>query len=327
MIILKNKINTFQFSILLGLSLLAEITLLPNSISCFSMIISVVLAFILQIPNFVAFNNKEIKLPKYLKIITAVFAILISVRLINNFASFFVTSINPIQSKIYVAILVAIALIYPSLKGIESVSRGAILGGFFSLIALLLILFCVPYNDMSLFSDKETVLDIKDGLNLIFGFSPMVLSFSFNNYYDGKKLKAKTIPFIIISLIIGILMCFVKLLNVSEYIYPLYTLSKVSLKFIPMGLSGLFIVLSLICIFFSVLYFSLATKNIIDNNSSIISLFFILTVLLLSIISIAIPQIERIILNEYLLLILYLIITLIVPIIVTIKGNKRCTKS
>lgn len=325
--ILKNKINSVQFSVLLSLSLLSEVTLLPNSISCFSMIISLVLAFILQIPNFVAFKNTEISIPKYLQIITAVFAILISVRLINNFAAFFVTLINPTQSKIYVAILVAIALVYPALKGIESISRGAVIGGFFSLIALLLILFCVPYNDMSLFSDKETVLNVSDGFNLILVFSPMVLSFAFDNFYDGKKFRSKLLPFIITSFIIGILMCFVKLLNISEYIYPFYTLSKISLKFIPMGLSSVFIVLSLICVFFSILYFSLATKNIMDNNSRLMSLFFILTVMLLSIVTITIPKIEKIILNKYLLLIIYLIITLIIPIIVTIKGNKKCTKS
>jgi len=99
---------------------------------------------LLQIPSLVAFRNSDLPIPTFFKVVTAVFSILISVRLINTFSGFFVTSINPTQSRIYISILITLALIYPALKGIESISRGSIIGGFFSLISLILIMFCVP---------------------------------------------------------------------------------------------------------------------------------------------------------------------------------------
>lgn len=323
MINLKSKINALQFSVLLSLSILCGVTLLPNSISCFSMIISVIIAFLLQIPGFVAFKNNELTIPTFFKVITAVFLILISARLLNSFADFFVKSINPTQSKIYIVILISLALIYPSLKGIEVISRGSIIGGFFSLISLILIIFCVPYSDMSMFSDRESTLNITDGLNVLFVFAPLVVSFAFNKNYKGKKLRANLLPFAIVSLVIAVLMCFVKLLSISEYNYPLYTLSEVSFKIIPMGLSGLFLVLSLICIFFAILYFNLATKNIMESHSKVMSLIFIFLVMSVSVLTLLIPNVERIVMNNYFLLILYLVITLLTPIFATIKGKKN----
>ena len=334
MINLKSKINALQYSILLSLSILCGVTLLPNSFSCFSMIISVIISFLLQIPSLVAFRNNDLPIPIFFKVVTAVFSsnflfnsavfsILISVRIINIFSNFFVTSINPTQSKIYIAILISLALIYPSLKGIESISRGSIIGGFFSLISLILIMFCVPYTDMSMFTDRESTLKITDGLNLLFVFAPLVVSFAFNKNYKGKKLRANLLPFAIVSFVIALLMCFVKLLNISEYSYPLYTLSKISFKMIPMGLSGLFLVLSLICIFFGILYFNLAVKNIMDNHSKVMSLIFIFAVMIVSVLTIALPDVGKIILNNYFLLSLYLIITLLTPIFATIKGKKN----
>lgn len=323
MINLKSKINALQFSVLLSLSLLCGVSLLPNSFSCFSMIISVIISFLLQIPSLVAFRNSDLPIPTFFKVVTAVFSILISVRLINTFSGFFVTSINPTQSRIYISILITLALIYPSLKGIESISRGSIISGFFSLISLILIMFCVPYTDMSTFSDRESTLKIIDGLNLLFVFAPLVVSFAFNKNYKGKKLRANLLPFAIVSLVIALLMCFVKLLNISEYSYPLYTLSKISFKMIPMGLSGLFLVLSLTCIFFGILYFNLAVKNIMDNHSKAMSLIFIFAVMIVSVLTIALPNVGKIILNNYFLLILYLTITLLTPIFATIKGKKN----
>ena len=125
------------------------------------------------------------------------------------------------------------------------------------------------------------------------------------------------------SFVIALLMCFVKLLNISEYSYPLYTLSKISFKMIPMGLSGLFLVLSLICIFFGILYFNLPVKNIMDNHSKVMSLIFIFAVMIVSVLTIALPDVGKIILNNYFLLSLYLIITLLTPIFATIKGKKN----
>ena len=118
-------------------------------------------------------------------------------------------------------------------------------------------------------------------------------------------------------------MCFVKLLNISEYSYPLYTLSKISFKMIPMGLSGLFLVLSLTCIFFGILYFNLAVKNIMDNHSKVMSLIFIFAVMIVSVLTIALPNVGKIILNNYFMLILYLTITLLTPVFATIKGKKN----
>ena len=294
MINLKSKINALQYSILLSLSILCGVTLLPNSFSCFSMIISVIISFLLQIPSLVAFRNNDLPIPIFFKVVTAVFSILIS-----------------------------LALIYPSLKGIESISRGSIIGGFFSLISLILIMFCVPYTDMSMFTDRESTLKITDGLNLLFVFAPLVVSFAFNKNYKGKKLRANLLPFAIVSFVIALLMCFVKLLNISEYSYPLYTLSKISFKMIPMGLSGLFLVLSLICIFFGILYFNLAVKNIMDNHSKVMSLIFIFALMIVSVLTIALPDVGKIILNNYFLLSLYLIITLLTPIFATIKEKKN----
>ena len=213
-----------------------------------------------------------------------------------------------------------------SLKGIESISRGSIIGGFFSLISLILIMFCVPYTDMSMFTDRESTLKITDGLNLLFVFAPLVVSFAFNKNYKGKKLRANLLPFAIVSFVIALLMCFVKLLNISEYSYPLYTLSKISFKMIPMGLSGLFLVLSLICIFFGILYFNLAVKNIMDNHSKVMSLIFIFAVMIVSVLTIALPDVGKIILNNYFLLSLYLIITLLTPIFATIKEEENYGK-
>lgn len=85
---LKSKINALQFSVLLSLSLLCGVSLLPNSFSCFSMIISVIISFLLQIPSLVAFRNSDLPIPTFFKVVTAVFSILISVRLINTFSGF-----------------------------------------------------------------------------------------------------------------------------------------------------------------------------------------------------------------------------------------------
>ena len=72
-------------------------------------------------------------------------------------------------------------------------------------------MFCVPYTDMSTFSDRESTLKIIDGLNLLFVFAPLVVSFTFNKNYKGKKLRANLLPFAIVSLVIALLMCFVNI--------------------------------------------------------------------------------------------------------------------
>ena len=60
-----------------------------------------------------------------------------------------------------------------------------------------------------------------------------------------------------------------------------------------------------------------------DNHSKAMSLIFILAVMVVSVLTISIPDVGKIILNNYFLLILYLIITLLTPIFATIKGKKN----
>ena len=53
------------------------------------------------------------------------------------------------------------------------------------------------------------------------------------------------------------------------------------------------------------------------------SLIFIFAVMIVSVLTIAMPNVGKIILNNYFLLILYLTITLLTPIFATIKGKKN----
>ncbi len=318
---MKNKISPLQFSVFLGLSSLAFVTMYRETQSCFSMIISIVISFLLLIPMLVISFKEESKIPVILKIITAVFITLISVRLVNLYSDFFSTFVNPDTPKWFISGLLLLSVFYPAMKGIEGISRAGIIASFFVIIAVILIFVCVPFSDMNNFNDNEHSFSINNGIDTLFIFSPIILSFLFYRNVDRAKIRAVTFPFIITSFIISVVMCFAKLLSISEYNYIYYVLSEISCKLIPMGFSGLFIAFSLICVFFALLYFILAVKRAVGTNTKFMSTVFLITVFVISLITMYSTDMNNILLNKYFLLALYVIIALFVPIAVIVKDK------
>ena len=321
--ILNSKISGLQFSVLVALSTLAFVTIERETVSCFSMIISIVIAFLLLIPTFFISSKEKLEIPPVFQVIIAIFVTAMSVYIINGFSDFFVKQINPNSPQFIISALLILALLYPATKGIEAISRSAIITGAFVLLAIILIVACVPYGDMANFTDNEKSAQLAEITDYILMFSPISLSFFFFRNFGTGKVKTVALPFIIVSLITGVVMCFVKLLNVSEYSHPFYTLSQVSFKLIPMGFSGLFIALSITCVFFALLYFTLIVKSIGKNNTKQMSTTFLVVVYCLSVITSYVKEIGDILLNRYFLLVLLLIVTLIVPIAVKVKENRN----
>ncbi|MGN0459760.1 MAG: hypothetical protein ACI4HL_02480 [Ruminococcus sp.] len=323
MMILNSKISGLQFSVFVGLSTLAFVTIEGETVSCLSMIISIVIAFLLLIPTFFISSKEKLEIPPVFQVVIAIFVTAMSVYILNGFSDFFVKHINPNSPKFIISALFILALAYPATKGIEAISRSAIIAGAFVLVAIVLIIAFTPYSDMADFSDNEKSSQLAEITDFILMFSPLTLSFFFYRNYDTGKVKTVSLPFIIVSLVTGVVMCFVKLLNVSEYSHPFYTLSQVSFKVIPMGFSGLFIALSIICVFFALLYFTLTIKSIAKNNTRLMSTTFLVVVYCLSVITSYVKEIGDILLNRYFLLVLLLIVTLIVPIAVKVKENRN----
>lgn len=321
--ILKSKISPLQFSALLGLSSIGMMLLIQDTFSCFSMIISVVVAFLLTIPTLAVMYKNNRKIPVFGRIITVVFAILITVKTLNSFTEFFTSLVEPSNRKAFVALTVIVALIYPAVKGIEAISRGAIIGGAFAVLAVCLILVFLPYGDMSFFSVNDSSFSAKDSLNTLFIFSPMILSLWFSNNFDKYKVRSVVWPFLITSLILAVVMCFSKLLNIGEYPYPFYTIAKVSCKSIPMGFSGIYIAFSIVCMFFAILYFTLTVKSACKTSAKPLPIIFLTICFGLSILTMYLPTARNIILNNYLILGLYVAITLITPIIIAVKERKN----
>lgn len=321
--ILNSKISGIQFSVLLSLSTLAYVTMEQKTVSCLSMIISIVLAFLLLIPTFFISSKENLEIPPVFQVVICIFVTVMSVYILNSFSDFFVRNINPNSPRYIISALLLLAVLYPATKGIEAISRSSIIAGAFALFALIVIVAFVPYGDMANFSDNERSTQLSEITDFILMFSPISLScFFFRNFNTGK-VKTVALPFIIVSLITSVVMCFVKLLNVSEYRHPFYTLSQVSFKVIPMGFSGLFIALSIICVFFALLYYTLVVKSIAKTNTRLMSTTFLLVVYCLSVITSYVKEIGDILLNRYFLLVLFLIITLIVPIAVKVKENRN----
>lgn len=321
--ILNSKISGLQFSVFVALSTLAFVTIERETVSCFSMIISIVIAFLLLIPTFFISSKEKFEIHPVFRVIIAIFVTAMSVYIINGFSDFFVKHINPNSPQFIISALLILALLYPATKGIEAISRSAIITGAFVLLAIILIVACVPYGDMANFADNEKSAQPAEITDYILMFSPISLSFFFFRNFGTGKVKTVALPFIIVSLITGVVMCFVKLLNVSEYSHPFYTLSQVSFKLIPMGFSGLFIALSITCVFFALLYFTLIVKSIGKNNTKQMSTTFLVVVYCLSVITSYVKEIGDILLNRYFLLVLLLIVTLIVPIAVRVKENRN----
>lgn len=319
--ILNSKISGLQFSVFVALSTLAFVTMERETVSCLSMIISIVLSFLLLIPTFFISSKENLDIPPIFQVIIAIFVTAMSVYILNGFSDFFVKHINPNSPRFIISALIVLALLYPATKGVESISRSGIITGAFVLLAIILIVACVPFGDMANFSDNEKSSQPTEITDLILMFTPISLSFLFFRNFSTGKVKTVALPFIIVSLITGVVMCFVKLLNVSEYSHPFYTLSQVSFKLIPMGFSGLFIALSITCVFFALLYFTLIVKSIGKNNTKLMSTTFLVVVYCLSVITSYVKDIENILLNRYFLLVLLLIVTLIVPIAVKVKEN------
>ena len=319
--ILNSKISGLQFSVFVALSTLAFVTMERETVSCLSMIISIVLAFLLLIPTFFISSKENLDIPPIFQVIIAIFVTAMSIYILNGFSDFFVKHINPNSPRFIISALIILALLYPATKGVESISRSGIITGAFVLLAIILIVACVPFGDMANFSDNEKSSQPTEITDLILMFTPISMSFLFFRNFSTGKVKTVAQPFIIVSLITGVVMCFVKLLNVSEYSHPFYTLSQVSFKLIPMGFSGLFIALSITCVFFALLYFTLIVKSIGKNNTKLMSTTFLVVVYCLSVITSYVKNIENVLLNRYFLLVLLLIVTLIVPIAVKVKEN------
>lgn len=321
--ILNSKISGIQISVLLSLSTLAYVTMEQKTVSCLSMIISIVLAFLLLIPTFFISSKENLEIPPVFQVVIGIFVTVMSVYILNSFSDFFLKNINPNSPRYIISALLLLATLYPATKGIEAISRSGIIAGAFALFAIIVIVAFIPYNDMANFSDNERSAQLYEITDLVLMFSPISLSFFFFRNFNTGKVKTVTLPFIIVSLITTVVMCFVKLLNVSEYSHPFYTLSQVSFKVIPMGFSGLFIALSIICVFFALLYYTLIVKSIAKTNTRLMSTTFLLVVYCLSVITSYVKEIGDILLNRYFLLVLFLIVTLIVPIAVKIKENRN----
>ncbi len=324
--ILKNKISPLQFASLLSLSSLGFVTMFNDTITCFSMVISVLVSFLLLVPILFISYKENIKVPGIFRAAACIFAVLASVVIVNKFSVFFSTLVNTTTPKYFISGILLLSALYPAAKGIESISRGGIIAGAFVLLSLILVFAVLPYWDISAFSDNDKSFNITDGTEILLCFSPMILSLFFNRNITKGRVRSIIFPFIISSFIICAVMCFVKLLDISEYIYPFYTLSELSCKMIPMGFSGLFIAFSLVCVFFTLMYFSLSVKSITNCHTRFMSIVFITVVYVVSVVTLYNNDLYNIILNKYFLLVLYLIITLIIPIAVVVKEKKNVKK-
>lgn len=318
---MKSKISPLQFSILLGISSIGFITLYHDAITCFSMVISIVISFLLLIPLLVISNKEKYNIPVVFRILSILFVALLSALLVNRYSVFFSSLINPATPRWVISGLLLLALIFPAIKGIEAVSRGALIVSFFVVLSLLLIFIFVPYGDMNFFTDNDNSFSIADGIDTLFIFSPMILSLFFFRNINSGRARSIIFPFAISSFVVLISMCFIKLLSISEYNYVFYALSEVSCKKIPMGFSGLFIVFSLICVFFALLYFTLSLKSAIKSNSRLITVIFIILVYFLSLLTLYNEAVYNIILNKYFLLVLYVVLALFTPIAVIVKDK------
>ena len=318
---MKSKISSLQFSVLLGISSMGFITLYHDAISCFSMVISTLISFLLLIPLLVISNKEKYNIPVVFRILSILFVSLLSTLLINRYSVFFTSLINPVTPKWIISGLLLLALAFPAIKGIEAVSRGALIVSFFVVLSLLLIFIFVPYGDMNYFTDNDNSFSISDGIDTLLAFSPMILSLFFFRNINSGRARSIIFPFAISSFVILISMCFIKLLSISEYNYVFYALSEVSCKKIPMGFSGLFIVLSLICVFFALLYFTLTIKSAMKSNSRLITVIYLILVYCLSLGTLYSQDIYNFLLNKYFLLALYVVLALFTPIAVIVKDK------
>lgn len=321
--ILKNKISPLQFAVLLMISILGFITMLSRSMSCFTMVISVLFSFLMLIPTLLISSKENFRIPFLLKIVASIFTVLVSVYIVNEFSVFFSTLVNTETPRYFISALLLLSVLYPATKGIEEISRSSIIAVSFVILSLILIFSLLPYSDISHFSDNEKSFNISDSIGIIIAFSPALFSMLFFRNIIKAKATSVIFPFIISSLILSSVICFVKLLDISEYRYPFYTLSELSCKVIPMGFSGLFIAFSIMCVFFGVLYFSLSVKSITNCHTRLMSIVYIAIVYALSVVTLYNKNLSDIILNKYFLLVLYLIIALIIPIYVVIKEKKN----
>jgi hypothetical protein len=288
--------------------------------SCFSFIVSVIFAFLLLIPSLLVFNYK-INPPMLIKILVGLFVVLMSVFIVNEYSVFFTESVNPSTPKWFIASLILISVIYPSVKGIEAVSRCAFIFSFFVSFSIILILALIPYGDFSYFNLPDNSLYLSQSIGVLLIFSPFVLCNIFTQNIKSNSLKTILIPFIVTAIIFLVINLFSKLLSIAEYHNLFYTLSEVSCKFMPMGLSGLFIAFSLICVFFTLSYFSIAVKNIFNYNNSGKSVVFLLLVFIVSLITMYFENLSSIILNKYFLAALYIAVSVIIPIYLAYKGK------
>lgn len=320
-LILNSKIGPLQFAVYTGLSSLGFVTMYRGNLSCLSMIVSVLVGFLLLIPCLLLTSKKNFKTPLIIKIIASVFVTLLTVLIVNAYTEFFTSMVNPSAPKWFMSGLLLISAVYPSIKGIEAVSRGALLSSVFVIISIVIMLALLPYGDMAGFSDIDYYFSADKSIDYLLVFSPFLFSIFLYRNINKNISRSILIPFIIIVAVFAIVVCFGKLFSTSEYEYIFYSLSEISSKSMPMGLSGLFIAFSVICIFFAVVYFCHSFKAAANVTNPLASVVFILTVFVLSVITGNIKVLEDIILNRYALAIMYIVISLITPILI-IKEEK-----
>lgn len=317
---MKNKISVLQYAVFAGLTSLAFSALYKGSASCFTLIITAIIGFLFLIPTLLtSSNNTELSL--LLKALIFVFVTLLATYLVNSYSQFFTAMVNPDTPKWFIALLLLSATFYPCIKGIEAVTRGALISSVFVIIALVLTFVLMPFSDFNSFRDIEYVFTIDNSVVVLMMFSPFILSLLFRKNVNKSINQGVVITFIISLLVFIMVVGFGKLLSITEYDYMFYALSEISCNIMPMGLSGVFIAFSLISVFFGILYFNESLKAVTNIDGKALPALFLTIVYVLSILTMYVRQINAIVLNKYLLAVLFVIIAVALPI--SLKAKEK----
>ncbi|MBQ9673840.1 MAG: hypothetical protein IJV39_04350 [Ruminococcus sp.] len=290
-----------------------------GSISCFSMIISAVIAFLLIIPTLLISTRSNPDIPVLFRAVAVVFVILITVELVDEYCEFFASMVKTGIPKWFIALLFLISALYPCIKGIEAVSRAAMVGAVFVVLAVALIFALLPWKDISGFTDIDHSFSIKRSIDNVINYSPFLISIYFFKNIKDNRARSVTIPFIVMVFIFAAVMCFGKLLSVTEYEFIFYALSEISCHIMPMGFSGFFIAFSLICVYFTVVYFCHSVKLAIKSNTKLLSIAFILVIYGLSVLTMYNDTAAEILQNKYMFIGLFAFLAIFSPIAVVIK--------
>ncbi len=308
---------------LTGLASIGFATIFTGGISCFSLVVSTVLAILLLVPTLLlqTYRNPDIPLP--FRMISVFFAVLIGIWLLDEYCEFFTEMVKTGIPKWFIGFLFMLSVLYPCIKGIEAVSRAAVVGAVFAVLALVLIFVLLPWKDIEWINSADRSFSLEQSIGNIMMYTPFLTSVYFFRNIKGDKVKSVMIPALVTALIFTAVMCLGKMLSVNEYEFIFYALAEISCHVMPMGLSGFFIAFSLICVYFNMVYFCHSAKSALKNNSKLLSAIYVGVVYGLSMLTIYNETASKILQNKYLFIGIFVFQAVFLPISVAVKERNN----